>query len=147
MFLNALRCPEVKSKAMMNLALVYIKKGEGSAAQGDLTSANELLTKAANFLDNAKVMLDDAMSNGTDTEEVERYVLQFRPLRLQTYRLLGSILFGLKEFEACEAEFREATESFPDVQGAWQMLARVLELQGKTGELEMIRAKISQLQP
>ena len=35
-FLNTENCPEVKSKAMVNLALVYIKQGESIAATGDL---------------------------------------------------------------------------------------------------------------
>ena len=145
MFLNAINCPEVKSKAMMNLALVYLKQGEGSAATGNLVKAKELVNKAANNLENAKVLLDEAIVSGVGGADEKRYASQFGPLRLKCHRLLGSILFGLKDFVSCEEEFRKATETFPDVRGAWEMLARVLDLQGKTDEVAIVREKINQL--
>ena len=153
MFLNALTCPEVMSKAMMNLSMVYLKKCESNAAQGNLSSAKDFVVKAADYLEQSKELLDEAISssnnnmnsNEEDINELKRYVMQFKPLRLQCHRLLGSILFGSKEYGACENEFRKATESFPDIQGAWEMLARVLELQGKTDEVASIREKINQL--
>lgn len=145
MFLNAINCPEVKSKAMMNLALVYIKKGENTAAKGNLQLAQDLVVQATDYLDHAKMMLDDAISNGMATDEVNKYASQFRPLRLQCHRIIGSILFGLNEFDACENEFRRATIAFPEVQGPWEMLARVLELQGKTDQVADVREQIQRL--
>ena len=53
--------------------------------------------------------------------------------------------FGLKDFGACEEEFRKATDKFPDIEGAWQMLARVLEIQGKNDEVAKVREKMQQL--
>ena len=58
MFHSAVNCPEVKSKAMVNLALVYIKQGESIAATGDLPKAKDTVVKAANYLDNAKACLN-----------------------------------------------------------------------------------------
>ena len=145
MFLNAIKCPEVKSKAMMNLALVYLKQGESSAAKGALPKAKEILMKAAENLENAKTLLEEAINAGTASDDERRYIQQYRPVRIQCHRLAGSILFGLKDFEACENEFRKATVQFPDVQGPWEMLARVLELQGKSDEVALVREKINQL--
>jgi Tfp pilus assembly protein PilF len=145
MFLSAANCPEVKSKAMVNLALVYIKQGESIAATGDLPKAKDTVVKAANYLDNAKVLLDQSILDNVMDAEEQRYVHQYKPLRLQCYRLIGSILFGQKDYNACENEFRKATEHFPDIQGGWEMLARVLELQGKSDEIASIRETINQL--
>lgn len=144
MFLKAMNCPEVKSKAMMNLALVYIKQGETNAAQGQLAEAKELVEKAANYLDDAKKMLDETTSKASDPE-TEKYILQFRPLRLQCHRLIGSVLFGLKDYDGSEDEFRKAIKSFPDIQGPYEMLARILELQGKNDEVANIRETINRL--
>lgn len=142
-----MNCPEVKAKAMMNLSMVYLKQGENNAAQGQLLNAKELVTKAAEHLDNAKLLLDEtiATGNGINVEDEKRYSMQFRPLRLQCHRLIGSVLFGLKELEACEEEFRKATNSFPDASQAWQMLMRVLELQGKNEEAAQVQEKIKHL--
>lgn len=145
MFLNAVNCPEVKSKGMMNLAMVYLKQGENRAAQGDLPAAKDLAMKAGNYLDDAKVLLDETIKNGLGAGDEQRYVLQFGPLRLQSHRLVGSVLFGLKDFAACEEEFREATKNFPDIRGAWEMLARVLDLQGKSDEVAKVREQINKL--
>lgn len=145
MFLSAAKCPEVRSKAMMNLALVYLKQGESNAAKGGLPKAKDLITKAVDNLEKAKALLDEAMVQGSITDDEKRYIQQYRPVRIQCHRLAGSILFGLKDFDACENEFRKATENFPDIQGPWEMLARVLELQGKSDEAAIVREKISQL--
>jgi len=145
MFLKALNCPEVKAKAMMNLALVFQKKGEGSAAKGDFPTAKQLVAKAAEYLEDAKKMLDEAITSGVGSEEEKMYASQFGPLRLHCHRLAGSILFGQRDFAACEEEFREATKKFPYIVGAWEMLARVLELQGKSDDLSSVRKKIDEL--
>ncbi len=48
----------------------------------------------------------------------------------------------MRDFPSCEAEFRKATERFPQVRGAWEMLGRILEVQGKTAEATEVRNKI-----
>ena len=42
-------------------------------------------------------------------------------------------------------EFRKACESFPHIQGSWGMLARILEVQGKSKEAADVRAQMSAL--
>lgn len=145
MFLSAAKCPEVRSKALMNLAMVYLKQGESNAANGDLPKAKDLVTKAADNLEDSKRLLDEALANGSITDDEKRYIQQFRPLRIQCHRLAGSVLFGMKDLDACEKEFRAATDNFPDIQGPWEMLARVLELQGKNDEVALVRETINQL--
>ena len=157
MFLKALGCPEVRTKAMMNLALVYQTKASTLAAGGDLTKAKDAITNAAKYLDEAKPLLDQAVasaavssasssSSSSDDGEVQKYAAQFAPLRLQCHRLAGSVFAGLKDFESCEKEFLAATRDFPNVPGAWQMLARVLDIQGKTEEALKVREKLQSLQ-
>ena len=51
----------------------------------------------------------------------------------------------MRDFPSCEAEFRKATERFPQVKGAWEMLARILEVQGKTNEAAEARQKLASL--
>ena len=145
MFLSAAKCPEVRSNAMMNLALVYLHQGERKAAKGDFVKAKNLITKATNNVETAKKLLDQAVTKGTASESDKRYLEQFRPLRIKCHRMLGSILFSLKDVVASENEFRKATESFPDVMGVWEMLARILDLQGKSDEVATIREKISKM--
>lgn len=48
----------------------------------------------------------------------------------------------MREFPSCEAEFRKAAERFPHIKGAWEMLGRILEVQGKAGEAAEIRNKL-----
>ena len=151
MFLNAIKCPGVQSKAMMNIATVYLKKCESSAKQGNLSGAKDFIVKAADYLEQSKSLLDEAISNGVppnnhdEVIQLKGYARQFKPLRLQCHRLLGSLLFGLKDYDACEDEIRKSTERFPDFKGAWEMLIRVLELRGKTDEVAGIQEKINQL--
>ena len=145
MFLSAAKCPEVRSKALMNLAMVYLKQSEMNAANGNLPKAKDLVTKAAENLEDSKRLLDEVMKKGSITDDEKRYIQQFRPLRIQCHRLSGSVLFGMKDLDACEKEFRTATENFPDIQGPWEMLARVLELKGKSDEVALVRETINQL--
>lgn len=89
-------------------------------------------------------MLANDASASADADS-QRYIAQFNPLRLQVHRLTGQILAGAQEFATCEEEFRRASQSFPDVPGVWDMLARILDLQGKTEEAAAARAKIDEL--
>lgn len=143
MFLKALQCPEVKVKAMLNLGHVYQRQAEQSAAGGNLQSAREYAIKAGDFLDSAKPLLDNLIANDSNDAENQRYAAQFSPLRVQCHRIMGSIFAGMKDFPSCEAEFRKATESFPQVKGAWEMLTRILELQGKTEEAGQARKQLN----
>eukprot|EP00554_Chaetoceros_debilis_P002154 CAMPEP_0194089318 /NCGR_PEP_ID=MMETSP0149-20130528/33730_1 /TAXON_ID=122233 /ORGANISM="Chaetoceros debilis, Strain MM31A-1" /LENGTH=650 /DNA_ID=CAMNT_0038773209 /DNA_START=246 /DNA_END=2198 /DNA_ORIENTATION=+ len=142
MFLKGLECPEVKPKAMMNLGLVYSKKAELSAANGDLESAKSFATKAGSMVDSAKPLLDaNLLVEGTNNDDDKKYAAQYVPLRLTCHRILGSVFAGMKDFDASEKEFRKATENFPQIPGAWEMLARVLEIQGKASEAIEARSK------
>jgi tetratricopeptide (TPR) repeat protein len=139
-FLKGLNCPEVKAKSMMNLALVYEKKANAFAAGGNLIEAKSRIEDAATFLEASKAILE----KGTSAEDA-KYLSQYDPLRLQCHRLLGSIFAGLKQFEESEEEFRNATKNFPDVRGAWEMLARILDVSGKPNEAREVREKIQSL--
>lgn len=135
MFLKAIECePEVVPKAMINLGLLYNTRGNFFAQTGDMVGASKAANDAARYLDEAKIVLTDLSSNGKLDSQLGKYFEQFRPLRLQTHRLIGQLHAGSGDMLACEAEFRRATENFPDESFAWQMLSRVLELQGKVDE-------------
>lgn len=136
MFLKGLSCPEVAPKAMINLALVYQKKANTLAASGDLDGAKSAVENAVRNLELAKPLLDDAIirASSSNTDEEQRYVAQFRPIRLACHRMMGSIFAGMKDLEGSEREFRSAVQNFPDAPAAWQMLVRVLQMQGKAEE-------------
>lgn len=148
MFMKALECDgEVVPKAMMNLALVHNTRANQFAQGGDLPNAKTSALMAGKFLDQAKPFLDALASGASASADADsqRYIAQFNPLRLQVHRLTGQILAGAQEFAACEEEFRRASQSFPDVPGVWDMLARILDLQGKTEEAAAARSKINEL--
>jgi len=146
MFLKAIECPEVSAKAMMNLGLLYQKKAEITAADGNLEAALDLATKSSNLMDRAKPLLDSAISSGAPgIADDQKYIAQFTPLRLQSHRILGSVYAGMKNFEACEKEFRMAISNFPNEPNAYNMLARVLEIQGKDAEAQKVRAMLHNL--
>lgn len=148
MFFKALECGgEVRPKAMMNLALVENTRANQFAQAGDLANAKGSALKAGSFLDQAKPLLDALAGDVSASADVDsqRYIAQFKPLRLQVHRLTGQILAGANEFQACEEEFLRASQLFPDVPGVWDMLARVFDLQGKAEEARAARAKISEL--
>jgi len=149
MFLKSLACPEVAPKAMINLAIVYQKKANALAAKGDLTGARTPVDDAVRYLEDAKPLLDDVIrksaAGGTDAGEEERYVAQFRPIRLACHRMMGSLFAGMKDLGGCEREFRSAVESFPDAPAAWQMLVRVLQMQGKTEEASQALEKLKMI--
>lgn len=132
MFLKALECEaDVVPKAMVNLGLLFNTRGSFMAQTGDMSGAKAAADKAARFLDEAKSLLDTLAANGKVDDQLGKYIQQYRPLRLQTYRLVGQLFAGAGDLASCEAEFRRAAEQFPDDAFAWQMLNRVLEMQGK----------------
>lgn len=146
MFLKALGCEsEVVPKAMMNLALVYNTRGNFLAQNGDLEGAKTAALDTAKYLDMAKPLLDDFVSTGKSDGQLEKYIDRYRPLKIQSHRLLGQLYAGSGDMEACEKEFRSATESFPDEPFAWKMLHRILELQGKNDEAKSVMEKILSL--
>lgn len=135
MFLKALQCqPDVVPKAMMNLGLLYNTRGSFLAQTGDLEGAKIAALDASKFLNQGKPLLDELVKSGKADAQVEQYIKQYRPLRLQAHQLLGQLHAGAGDLSACESEFRLATSNFPDEPIAWQMLGRVLEMQGKTEE-------------
>jgi len=145
MFLKAMECSEVKAKAMMNLGLVYTQKAELLAAGGNLDSAKDFATRAGNYIDDAKPLLDELLASGSSDESDKQYAAHFAPFRLKCHKIMGSVFAGLKDFGSCENEFRKATENFPDFKGAWQMLSRVLEIQGKSSEALEARNRLNSL--
>lgn len=135
MFLRALECEaEIVPKAMINLGLLYNTRGNIMAQTGDMAGASASATDAARYLDEGKSRLDALAADGKLNDDLGKYVSQYRPLRLQNHRLVGQLHAGAGDMPSCEAEFRRATENFPDDSFAWQMLSRVLEMQGKQDE-------------
>ena len=100
------------------------------------TSAKKVAVEAARYLDDGKARLDALASAGHLDAELERHIQHYRPLRLQAHQLIGQLHAGAGDMAACEAEFRRATESFPNEAFAWQLLSRILEVQGKTNEAD-----------
>ena len=148
MFLKALKCgSDVAPKAMMNLGLVYNTRGSFLAQTGDMLGAKKNALDAEKYIDAAKPLLDHLAASGNADSDMSNYIRQYRPLRLQTHRLLGQLHAGAGDMAASEVEFRRATENFPDDKGAWQMLGRVLEVQGKTEEMQSAIEKIKALSP
>lgn len=133
MFLKAAGCEaNVAPKAMMNLGLVYQTRANSLAINGDLPGAKQAAVHSVQYLETAKPLLEQLKA--TRSSDTDEYIARYGPMRLQAYRLMGQVYAGLKDYVACEKEFREATEAFPNEWSAWQMLHRVLELQGKTEE-------------
>ena len=146
MFLKAMDCqPEVVSKAMMNLSLVYVTRGNSLAEGGALEAAMRAALDAAKYMDQGKLMLDHLASTGNADHQINRFIEQYRPLRMQAHRLIGQLYAGSGDMEKCETEFRKATESFPDEVSAWKMLGRVLQVQGKTEDFKGVAAKVAEV--
>jgi tetratricopeptide (TPR) repeat protein len=142
MFLKAMGCgPDVKPKAMLNLGLVYQTRGNALASEGDLAGAKKAALDSAKYLDSAKPLLKQLQMDGS--AESDAYMSRYGPLRLQSHRLMGQIHAGLGDYESCEKEFRAATEAFPNEPGSWQMLGRILEIQGKKEEAQTVIAKLN----
>lgn len=151
MFLKAVQCDnpsEVKPKAMVNLALIYYTRaGQALQLRHDVTAGKAASLQAATYLDAAKPLLDIVSQSGQpgSAASIAPYLAQYKALRLGTYRNLGQIYAGGGDMVQCESEFRKATETFPQEIQAWQMLGRVLELQGKVEEMEKVVARIQEL--
>jgi len=144
MFLKALECEtDVVPKAMMNLGLLYNTRGNMLAQTGDLEGAKVAAASGAKFIDQGKPLLDEMVSNGRADSQILQYVEQYRPLRLQSHRLVGQLHAGSGDMAKCEDEFRQATDSFPDDPSAWQMLQRILEMQGKMDEAKIALDKLN----
>ena len=147
MFMKAIACgDDVKTKGMMNLALLLQKKANTLASSGDLNAAKHAIFEASKLLDEAKPLLDANIALGGGNSEDAMYAAQFRPLRVQCHRFAGQILAGMGDLVGCEAEFRTASEKFSEIPGVWEALARVLELQGKTGEATKAREQLAAIQ-
>lgn len=144
MFRKALECgSEVQPKAMINLAIIHHSHSSFKIDQGDIDGAKDEAMQASRFLDSAKPLLDLLAVEG-DTEAV-MFLGQFKPLRLQCHRNMAQLYAGAGDMTSSEAELRKATESFPQEPMAWQMLGRILELQGKVGESQEIALKLAEL--
>jgi superkiller protein 3 len=150
MFRKAMGCSkpiEVKPKAMINLALIYHNKVGQAFQQQNIDSAKTAALKAASYLDLAKPLLDEvARSNPSIRKSIQQYLSQYNTLRLSCHRNLGQIYAGTGNMALCEEEFRRATEAFPTEVQSWQMLGRVLEIQGKKVAMQEVIEKIQQLQ-
>jgi len=94
------------------------------------------------LVDAATPFLQEIVDRGDGDGDTRRYLEQIAPLRLRCHRMVGQLLAALGDLPGCEAEFRLATEKFPTDPGAWQMLARILEVQGKTDETRQIKEKL-----
>ena len=147
MFLKALECdPEVASKAMINLGLIYITQGNSLAQGGNLEGAKKAAIDAAKYMDQGKSMLDQLAANDKADVMIQKFIDQYRPLRLKAHQLLGQLHAGQGDMSSCEAEFRKATENFPQDITAWKLLERILQIQGKTDELKEIAERIMSIQ-
>lgn len=143
MFLKALECePEVKPKAMINLAIIHHSRASFNVEHGDVKGAREEAVQASRYLDSAKPLLDYFVDQGD--EEAVRFLGQFKPIRLQCHRIMAQVYASAGELAESEAELRTATESFPEEPMAWKMLMRVLVMRGKMKESEEILLRISE---
>ena len=147
MFLKAIESSdEVKTKGMMNLAILLQKKANNLAAGGDLNGAKLAIDQAAKLVDEAKPILDAKLALGGATSDDAMFSRQVKPLRVQIHRMCGQILAGMQDFVACEAEFRTACDKYPDIPGLLMALAKVLEMQGKTEEANAAKETLAALQ-
>lgn len=145
-FLKAIQCDSVVApKAMLNLGLLYHKKSNELALKNRIDEAKSLALKAADYVDTAKPLLEVLYASETDKEDIQMYLRQVKPLRLQCHRMVGQILAAEGDLKGCEEEFRRATESYPLEASAWQMLARVISLQGRDDEAKEIIERLKSL--
>jgi tetratricopeptide (TPR) repeat protein len=170
MFLKAIECGgDVAPKGMLNLGLLYHgmanKLAQGTTAPhyiyrlhqalvrltaccpiaGHVKEAKSLALKASDLADAAKPILEEMAGSALGGPEIASYINQLKPLRLQCHRMVGQLLASEGDLAGCEKEFRAATDSFPTDPGAWQMLARVLEIQGKADEAKAVFEKVKAL--
>lgn len=145
MFLKALECADSTSKAMMNLAFLQQKQAMQHAQSGDLPGAKNLMHQAANYLDAAKDLLDNEIVSGQGDGDTKLYHARFEPQRIECHRTSASIMAGLRDFDACEQEFRTAIQNFPHVPGLYEGLARVLDALGRPNEAVQARETLQSL--
>jgi len=141
-------CPDVAPRAMLNLAIIYQMNAQKAAQGGNTDDAKSNVQKASEYLDTAKPLLDEGFAEAkkTGTEDAySEYLSKFKPLRLQIHKLAGQIFASGQDFVSCEKEFRQATENFPNEPGAWHMLFKVLEIQGKAEEASAAKTKMETL--
>uniref|UniRef100_A0A7S1BXP3 Fe2OG dioxygenase domain-containing protein n=1 Tax=Corethron hystrix TaxID=216773 RepID=A0A7S1BXP3_9STRA len=137
----------VRPKAMINLSLVYQKQTKTHMQNTNVASAAESIGKAGNLLEKARTWIDAVKALGGSMEpEDKQYVDMFGPLRLQCHQFAGRIYSAMGEFQKCEAEFRAATEGFPNDPRTWFALGRVLEHAGKAEEAKQAMDKMKALQ-
>jgi tetratricopeptide (TPR) repeat protein len=129
---------EVIPKALVNLALIYHQRAGEALQHGQIPVAKSSTLEAIRYLDKARSMLEDLPS-------LESYRSQYRAIRLASHRNLGQIFAGSGDMISCEKEFRRITSEFPTELKGWQMLGRVLEVQGKHAEMQEVISKIHQL--
>ena len=145
-FLQAIsNSPELAPKAMLNLSLIYQAKARTSLNGGDIEQARKDAKEASNWMDSVKEWIESDASLLSEKNELESYKSQYKPLRLQSHRLSGQIMAAMSDFEACEEEFKEAVENFPNEAMAWDMYARILELRGKPEEATKAKGKVNLL--
>ena len=143
----ALSCaPEIVPKAMFNLALVHQTRTNQYLSNNQLQEAKASVQDATKLLEAVKPLLFDNNNDvnnkkNNDDNEMSQYARMYRPLRLQVYKLSGQILAALRDFNSCEEEFRNAVSNFPNEGAAWDMLSRILQLQGKTDEAKQAKDK------
>lgn len=130
-------------KAMINLGLVYNARANDLLNGGDIIGARAAAEEASKRLDDAKAWIYSDTKEKTRVKDKDQYVQQYKPLRLQVHRLAGRIMAAMSDFDACEKEFRAAVENFPNEAVAWDMLSRILKLQGKMEEFQQATEKIN----
>ena len=136
--------PELAPKAMINLSLIYQSKAKNELQAGKVQQARDAASEASNWLIGVKEWLDaDHSLENIDRNDLEGYQQQYNPLRLQSHRLSGQIMAAMSDFDACEEEFRSAVENFPNDAMAWDMLSRILDLQGKSEEAATAKQKMN----
>jgi len=150
LFLKALQCDgassTLRAKAMMNLAIVKQHYVRDCIQTQAISQAKQHATECAAYLDEAKPLLEQAVREGSDgsiidTEAVQ-YLQRFKPLRLGAHKYLAQFHAGEGNLEASEEESRKATDTFPDDLSAWNLLGRVLEVQGKQDEAKIVMEKM-----
>jgi len=145
MFLKASKCgSDVTAQALMNLGILYYQKAVSQGRPGgDLAQAKSFATKAAEYVDTAKPLLELSVNTGGGGTDAGRYLQQHKPIRIGCHRLLGQIYGSTGDYGACEAELRSATANFPEEPMVWQMLARILEVQGKAAAAQEAKDKLA----
>ena len=130
----------------MNLAHMLIQQGNLLASGGDVGGAMRVAVDAAKYFDQGRGALDRVVAGGRYTESrIHQLMEQFPKQRLEAHRLIGSLLSVSGDMAGSESEFRRAAASFPNRGEGWNLLKRILEIQGKTDEAKEVAKKIQSL--